>query len=59
MLTGTCAQIVNGALNVTTLYNLGFYLNTGYAYDRKYGSVFECLKENYFSHDLVDLNKID
>ena len=54
-----CTSSALDALNVTTLHALGFSLNTGYAYDRRYGNVVECLDEYIFSKDIVDLNQLD
>lgn len=54
-------NVVSGidALNNTTLYDMGFTLNIGYAYSRKYSNVTECLENGIFSKELVDLNEVD
>lgn len=54
-----CVSSDKDVLNNTTLYNLGYTLNVGYAYSRKYTNVTECIEEYIFSKDLVDLNEID
>ena len=47
------------ALNNTTLYDLGYNFNVGYAYSRKYSHVTDCLKDVVFSKELIDLNDVD
>lgn len=47
------------ALNNTTLYDMGYTLNVGYAYSRKYSNVTDCLEKGIFSENLVDLNEVD
>lgn len=54
-----CTESDNGTLNNTTLYNLGYTLNVGYAYSRKYNNVTECIGDCIFSEDLVDLKEIN
>ena len=54
-----CVSSDKDVLNNTTLYNLGYTLNVGYAYSRKYANVTECIEAYIFSKDLVDLNEID
>ena len=46
-------------LNNTTLYDLGYTFNVGYAYSRKYSHVTDCLEDIIFSEELVDLNEVD
>lgn len=53
-----CTTSDKDALNITTMYNLGYTLNAGYAYSRKYANVTECFEKCFFSKELVDLNEI-
>ncbi len=54
-----CQYSEKDCLNATTLYELGFSLNVGYAYNKKYGSGTECIEKSVFSGDIVDVNNID
>lgn len=54
-----CVNSEVDALNGITLYKLGFSLNAGYAYNRKYGNVIDCINSTFFNKDLVDLNEVD
>ena len=54
-----CESSGSESLNNTTLYSLGFSLNVGYAYSRKYANVTECFDDYIFSKDLVDVNDLD
>ena len=53
-----CVSSGRDSLNATTLYDMGFSLNVGYAYSRKYGNVTECIEKSFFSKELVDLNEM-
>ena len=54
-----CIESDLDTLNSVTLYDLGYSLNSGYAYSREYSNVMDCLDDYIFSNDVVDLNEID
>lgn len=59
MFTDNCTSSDLNTLNGSTLYNLGYTLNSGYAYSRKYDSMMQCIEDYYFSGDIADISLID
>lgn len=55
----TCLESDADALNVTSLYKLGYSLYSGYAYNQKYVSASDCLNAMVFNTDVVDINEVD
>ena len=55
-----CINSSEDALNSATFKKIGFVLNTGYAYEEKYGLASNFFEEEVFAEkEVIDLNKLD
>lgn len=54
-----CTHSSRDAINSSAFKRIGYILNSGYAYNKKYGTVANYLDLEVFKNDIIDLNSLD
>ena len=54
-----CTRSSRDAINASAFKRIGYILNSGYAYNKKYGTVINYLDSEVFNNDVIDLNSMD
>lgn len=54
-----CVHSSRDAINASAFKRIGYILHTGYAFNKKYGTVFNYLDLEVFKNDIIDLKKLD